>query len=99
MAGWTFITNHGAILVSISHHSMITTRELASDLGITERSVFRIIKDLESNGYIRKERIGRKNHYQINRNVTLRRESLRDVAVGDLLNALLSETLQGIKTG
>lgn len=91
MPGWTFITNHGAVLISISHHNMITTRELAKDLGITERSVFRIIKDLETYGYIHKERVGRKNHYQINRNVTLRRETLRDIAVGDLLNALLSE--------
>lgn len=92
MSGWTFITNHGAVLISINHHNMITTRELAKDLGITERSVFRIIKDLESNGYIQKERVGRKNHYQINRNVTLRREALREVAVDELLNALLPET-------
>lgn len=88
MSGWTFITNHGAVLLSINQQEMITTRKLADELGITERSVIRIIKDLELDGYIRKHRVGRTNHYQINHDVTLRRDSLRDVAVGELLKSL-----------
>lgn len=92
MPDWTFITNHGAVLISICRHEMITTREIANELGITERSVIRLIKDLETEGYIRKHREGRVNHYQINRDVTLRHEVLRDIAVGDLLKVLLPET-------
>jgi predicted transcriptional regulator len=92
MPGWTFITNHGAVLISISCHEMITTREVAIELGITERSVIRIIKDLETDGYIRKHRVGRSNQYQINHDEKLRRKTLRDIAVGDLLKVLLPET-------
>ena len=88
MAAWTFITNHGAVLISIYQHEMITTRELAHELGITERSVIRIINELETEGYITKQRAGRLNHYETNRNVALRRKALRDIAVGDLLDVL-----------
>lgn len=92
MPDWTFITNHGAVLIIIRRKEDVTARAIAEELGITERSVFRIISDLESDGYIKKSRIGRSNAYQINRNVSLRRESLRDIAVGDLLRVLSSNT-------
>ena len=88
MSNWTFLTNHGAVLISISRQDMITTREIAYELNITERSVIRIIKDLETEGYINKQRMGRSNHYLINRNAMLRQETVRDVAVGNLLEAL-----------
>lgn len=88
MARWTFITNHGAVLILIGRYERVTTRNLAEELGITERSVIRIIKDLEREGYILKERVGRVNQYQINHNALLRRKEVRDVAVGDLLEIL-----------
>jgi predicted transcriptional regulator len=88
MSRWTFITNHGAVLILISRYGEVTTRALAEELGITERSVIRIIKDLERESYILKKRVGRVNQYQINRNAYLRRKEVRDVAVGDLLGIL-----------
>ena len=88
MSDWTFITNHAAVLISIHHHKMITTRDLAIDLGITERSVIRIIKDLETSGYITKQRIGRSNQYQTKRGLSLRKETFQDIEVGDLLDVL-----------
>jgi predicted transcriptional regulator len=88
MPDWTFITNHGAVLIIIRKNEEITARTIAKELGITERSVFRIINDLVNEGYICKSRVGRSNIYQINRDVSLRRESLRDIAVDDLLNVL-----------
>jgi len=88
MPRWTFITNHGAVLVAISQDECLTTRELANTLGITERSVIRIIKDLETAGYIIKHRIGRTNRYEINHNIGMRHETLRDIAVGELLKTL-----------
>ena len=88
MTDWTFITNHGAVLISISDNEKITTRELANNLGLTERSVIRIIGDLEFSGYLIKNRMGRSNRYLINRDAKLRHETLRDFAVGDLLAVL-----------
>lgn len=90
MSEWTFITNHGMVLILISRTGQITTREIASELGITERSVQRIIKDLEAAGYVRKQRIGRRNHYAVNPDAPLRWEHIRDASVGSLLQSLKS---------
>lgn len=88
MSSWTFITNHGAVLALVGQHGQITARLIAAELGITERSVMRIIKDLEEAGYIQREREGRMNHYLVNSKAPLRRQEKRDVVVGELLNVL-----------
>lgn len=90
MATWTFVTNHGAVLALISEHAEITAREIAAQLGITERSVHRIIADLESEGYIRKHRVGRANRYHVNPDLPLRLPNQRDTVVGDLIKVLVT---------
>ena len=52
MAEWTFVSNHAVVLSFLSHHASITAREVATRVGITERSVRKIINDLETGGYI-----------------------------------------------
>lgn len=86
MANWTLITNHGAVLALIGQQHETTARALAHTLGITERSVQRIIRDLENAGYITKERSGRNNCYRVHEHLPLRRREQRDVLVGDLLH-------------
>ncbi len=88
MTSWTFITNHGAAIALIGQENQITGRAIAETLGITERSVQRIIRDLEEAGYISKTRKGRVNCYQVNEEAPLRREERRDVMVGELLQLL-----------
>jgi predicted transcriptional regulator of viral defense system len=85
---WTFITNHGAVLVLLNKHGMITAREIAQILGITVRSVRRIISELETEGYIQITKQGRRNIYSINYDKPLRRGDQRTIEVGTLLNAL-----------
>ena len=85
---WTFITNHGAVLSIIGQHSCITVREIASHLGITERSVHRILKDLLDEGYVIKTKKGKLNSYEVNENLSLRHATNRDILVGKLLVAL-----------
>jgi len=88
MTKWTFITNHGSVLALMARASDITAREIASQLAITERSVHRIISDLESEGYVIKERAGRGNRYTVKHHLPLRRSNQRDIAVGELLKVL-----------
>jgi DNA-binding transcriptional ArsR family regulator len=82
---WTFITNHAAVLTLLDHEEHLTSREIALALGITERSVIRIIKDLESAGYITKRKEGRENRYTIKKDLPLRRNDQREVHVHELL--------------
>ena len=77
----------------VARHRQITSRDIAAQLGITERSVLRIIKDLEDGGYLQRFRDGRQNYYKILGDQPLRREDTNHVAIGDLLALLIpSET-------
>ena len=89
LPGWTFVTNHGAVLALVAHHGQITSREIAATLNITERSVLRIIKDLEDGGYLERFRDGRQNYYNVDPDLPLRREDARHVAIGELLVLLM----------
>ena len=86
MAEWHFITNHGTVLVLIAQRRQITAREIAEELGLTERPVRRIIAELEAAGYLQKKRVGRVNHYEVALDLPLRQSVHREVAVGDLLH-------------
>lgn len=88
MGDWTFITNHGAVLALVAEHGQITAREIATRLNITERSVHRIIADLEGTGYLERNREGRSNWYHVRHELPLRRDLGRGLAVGDLLRVL-----------
>src|SRR5262245_51660635 len=71
-AHWTFLTNHGHVLVLLSRKPSLVLREVALQVGITERAVQRIIVDLEASGIIDREKIGRQNHYRIRTDQPLR---------------------------
>jgi DNA-binding Lrp family transcriptional regulator len=88
MPKWTFITNHGLVLGYIARNPRSTARVIAQAVGITERTTHKIIAELEEAGYISRKKVGRKNQYQINRDLPLRHPSHDEVMVGDLLQIL-----------
>jgi predicted ArsR family transcriptional regulator len=85
---WTFITNHGAVLALVARREQITGREISNALDITERSVLRILHDLEGAGYITREKVGRQNHYHVEPDLPLRRRDQSDVLVSSLLRLM-----------
>ncbi|MFO0958161.1 MAG: winged helix-turn-helix domain-containing protein [Isosphaeraceae bacterium] len=56
---WTFLSNHGHVLLCIAADPEIRLRDVADRVGITERAVQRIVADLESGHYVTRIRIGR----------------------------------------
>ncbi|TFB91697.1 helix-turn-helix domain-containing protein [Cryobacterium sp. HLT2-28] len=64
-ARWTFLTNHGHVLVTIARDPQCRMREVASRVGVTERGAQKIVADLVADGYITRTRVGRRNSYQI----------------------------------
>ena len=88
MADWTFVTNHALVLSFIAKQPRITARELSANIGITERTVRKIIADLGAAGYITKKKQGRGIRYRINPDLTMRHDAHREIAVGDFLQAL-----------
>jgi DNA-binding Lrp family transcriptional regulator len=89
MSKWTILTHHGAVLMHVAAHERITALELAVRLGITERSVRRIVADLEADGYIRKEKAARVNRYTVSREMPLRHADFENIGVGELLKVML----------
>ena len=87
---WTFITNHGLVLSYIFHNLGHTAREIASHVGVTERTAHKIIADLEAAGYIERRRSGRRNQYRLDPALPLRHHTKQDILVSDLLEALTS---------
>ena len=88
MPGWKLITNHGLVLSYISKHPRSTARELAEAVNLTERSIRKIIDDLESAGFIVRRREGRRNRYRIKPHIVMSHPSHGEIAVGDLLEIL-----------
>ncbi|TWT30662.1 hypothetical protein Enr8_41830 [Blastopirellula retiformator] len=60
-------------------------RHVATEVGITERAVQRIIADLEEEGFLVKEKIGRQNTYRIILDRSLRHPIESHRNIGDLL--------------
>ena len=87
---WTFLTNHSHVLVVLARNPSLVLREVAQQVGITERAVQRIIADLEAGGIVEREKIGRQNHYQIRANHSLRHPIEAHRTIGDLLALLNS---------
>lgn len=83
---WTFLTNHSHVMVLLNSEPDLVLREVALRVGITERAVQRIIQDLESGGFIVRQRVGRRNHYQVMNSASLRHPIESDRTIGDLLD-------------
>lgn len=86
---WTFLTNHAQVLLCVASNSHITTRDIATAVGITERAVQRIVDDLEEAGYLRRQRQGRNNHYAVDLDHPLRHPAHRGQPVRALVELLL----------
>jgi DNA-binding transcriptional ArsR family regulator len=79
---WTFLSNHAHVLLCIAKAPEIRLRDVAEQVGITERAVQRIVADLEDGGYLSRAREGRRNRYEVHANRPLRHpiESHREVS-------------------
>jgi predicted ArsR family transcriptional regulator len=86
------------VLLVLAHDPGMRLRDIASSLGITERSAFGIITDLTAAGYISKRKDGRRNHYQIQVHQPLPERTSRERTVGEVL-ALLAGPGTGLDPG
>lgn len=92
---WTFLTNHGHVLVCLAGDPDARLRDVAERVGVTERAVQQIVGELEQEGYVVKERAGRRNHYTVARDGRFRHPVEAGARVGDLLDVVLAATPPG----
>jgi len=89
-AEWTFLTNHSHVLICLARDPQTRLRDVAEQVGITERAVQKIVQDLESAGVVERQRHGRRNHYRIHADRPLRHPVEAHCQVSDLLAMVIS---------
>jgi DNA-binding transcriptional ArsR family regulator len=82
---WTFLTNHAQVLLIVARDPEATVVEVARAAGITERSAYRLLADLQQGGYVRRRKVGRHNSYEIDPTVPLRDPTIENELVRDLI--------------
>lgn len=85
---WTFLTNHGHVLLCIADDPEIRVRDVAVRVGITERAAQRIVADLIAEEYLTATRVGRRNQYRVNSKKHLRHPLERESEIGVLLRLI-----------
>jgi DNA-binding Lrp family transcriptional regulator len=81
-----FLTNHAHVVICLTRDSEVLLRDVAIQVGITERAVQKIVGDLERAGVITRCRVGRRNRYVVRREATLRHPIEATATVGDLID-------------
>lgn len=82
---WTFLSNHGHVMIQLNRDPNLRIRDIAEAVGITERSAQAILVDLEKGGYLTVTRVGRRNQYQINPNSKFRHPAEDEMPISALL--------------
>ena len=88
---WTFFSNFAHVLVCLADNPQARLRDVAERVGITERTAFRLIGELEEAGILERVKEGRRNHYVINRDAHLRHAIEQHCTVGQLLETILNQ--------
>ena len=88
LGSWTFLTNHTHVLLCLARDSTMRIRDLALEVGITERAVQGIVSDLEAAGYVERIRTGRRNSYRIAEGLHLRHPIEQHKTIADLIRTI-----------
>jgi|SRR6476620_6910508 23S rRNA G2069 N7-methylase RlmK/C1962 C5-methylase RlmI len=84
--GWTFLSNHGHVLVCLADDPDMRLKDVAASIGITERAVQQIVADLEGAQVISRHKEGRRNRYVVRREVRFRHPLEAGMRVGEFLD-------------
>lgn len=87
---WRFLTNHTQVLLCIARAPDVRLRDVAEQVGITERAAQRILADLVEAGFVERKRHGRRNSYRINEHRHMRHPAQEDIEIRTLLDLVRS---------
>ena len=89
MSNWTLFSNHGHVLVCLARDPESRLRDVAADVGITERAVQKIVRDLQEGGMISISKHGRRNRYKIDNTKNLRHNLEANCTLGALTGLIV----------
>lgn len=86
---WYFLSNHGLVLLAAVRNPDATVRQLAQAVGVTERTTFRVLSDLEAAGYVSREGgSGRGGRFIFREDMPLRHPLNRSIPIRQLIDLL-----------
>jgi DNA-binding transcriptional ArsR family regulator len=84
-SAWTFLSNHAHVLICLAGDPEARMRDVAEQVGITERAVQHIVRDLAEAGVVERTRDGRRNRYTLHPEMPLRHPIEAHRSVADLV--------------
>jgi len=87
MTGWSFLTTHARVLLTIAEDPEIRLRDIAATVGVTERRAHAIVADLTDSDCLKKHRVGRRNRYEIQSQRRVN-DDVIELTIGDVLDLL-----------
>lgn len=91
MAGrWGLLTNHAYVLIHIAEHPKSTLREIAASVGITDRAALSILRALEQDAIIARQKEGRRNSYTLDIEALMSHRSHGRYSVEQIASALMA---------
>jgi DprA winged helix domain len=90
MSDWTFLSDYAHVLIALARDPRSDAATVARATGLDVKVVGTILRDLEADGYIRREPEGSTEFTFINRGKPLRHKVERNHTVGRLLDAVKS---------
>jgi DNA-binding IclR family transcriptional regulator len=94
MANWRFLTNHALVLIHVSNNPRTTLREIAQSVGITERAALSILRAMEEEKIVSRQREGRRNRYWVDFPALMEHQLWGPYSVAELASALNNIALQ-----
>ncbi len=85
---WVFFTNYWLVLLVVAREPNCRMREIAALVGITERRAQSILRELETEGYLKVRKEGRRNVYELNDDARLRHPLTKGRSIKPLLDLL-----------
>jgi len=87
---WGLLTNHALVLIHVTEHPRSTLRDIASNVGITERAALSILRALEEDSIITRRKEGRRNVYTVNMEALLAHRSHGTYSIEEIIGALFA---------
>ena len=88
MSHCQLFSNHGNVILVLADDPDARLRDVAQKVGITERAVQKIVRDLQNEGLLTVSRHGRRNRYRINTRKALRHPLDSHRTLGNLLSVM-----------
>lgn len=79
------------MLLCIARNQEARLRDIALEVGITERATQRIVSELVDAGYLSRKRVGRRNQYKVHTDRPMRAPEVEQTDIGDVLNVLMGK--------